>query len=253
MLCADEVVTSLRVFSARFQKSEPVWVPGRPYCSVSMRLNGKVRISEKGKSLISEAGSITFIPKGSGYETEILENSEIIVVHFTTTGGSENQSPRLVRPEHGEAMTGEFMALMKRYKIGREQDYACLSMFYHILALIQQEQMYRVKNAIPLRMHKARKYIDRNFDDANLSVAQLAAQAGVSETYFRRKFRECFGSSPSVYIKRIRLENAKLLLSAGYYSVSEVAEKCGFQSLSYFSYEFHRLTGQTPTEAMELE
>jgi len=253
MLCAGEVVTSLKVLSACFQKSEPVWVPGRPHHALSLRLNGKIRITCAGKTLISEPGCLTFTPQGTSYETEVIEAGEIIAIHFTTTGGSENQLPQLLVPEHGEAMHSQFTALLERYKVGREQDYTCLSMLYHILALVRHEQRHEERDAIPPRMHEAKKAIDRSFGDANLTVGQLAEQAGVSETYFRREFRECFGTSPSSYLKKIRIENARLLLSTGYCTVSEVAVRCGFQSLSYFSYEFHRLTGHTPTEAMQPE
>ena len=253
MLRTGEVVTGLQVLSAHFQKSEPVWVAGRPHHALSLRLSGKVSIACAGKNLISKAGCLTFTPQGTSYETEVLEPGEIIVIHFTTTGGSENQPPQVLVPEHGEAMLSHFTALLERYKVGREQDYTCLSMLYHILALIRHEKRHEARDAIPHRMHQARKEMERGFGDANLTVGQLAERAGVSETYFRREFRECFDMSPSAFLKKIRIENARLLLSTGYYTVGEVAVRCGFQSLSYFSYEFHRLTGQTPTEAMQAE
>jgi len=251
MLCAGEVVTGLKVLSPHFQKSEPVRVPGRPHHALSLRLSGEVRITCAGEDLISKAGYLTFTPQGTSYETEVIQSGEIIVIHFTTTGGSENQRPQVFLPEHGEAMLSHFTALLERYKIGREQDYTCLSTLYHILALIRQEQRHEAHDAIPARMHRARKAIERNFGDANLTISQLAEQAGVSETYFRREFRACFDTSPSAYLKKVRIENARLLLSTGYYTAGDVAARCGFQSLSYFSCEYHRLTGQTPTEAMK--
>lgn len=253
MLREGEVVTGLAALSVSFHKSEPVWVPGRPYYALSLRLSGEVRITCAGENLISKAGCLTFTPQGTSYETEVIESGEIIVIHFTTTGGSENQLPQVLCPEHGEAMLSHFTALLERYKVGREQDYTCLSTLYHILALIRHEQRHEARGAIPPRMRQARKEIERGFGDVNLTISQLAERAGVSETYFRREFRECFDMSPSGYLKKIRIENARLLLSTGYYTVSDVAARCGFQSLSYFSYEFHRLTGQTPTEAMQAE
>lgn len=253
MLCAGEVVTSLVVLPAYFHKSEPVLVAGRSFHALSYRLSGKVRITVSDKSLFSEAGCLTFTPQGTSYETEVLEDGEIVVIHFTTTGGSEDLMPAVFVPEHADAMHGHFMTLLERYKVGREQDYTCLSVFYQILSLIRHEQRHEKQDSIPLRMYQARKNIERGFEDTNLTISQLAEQAGVSETFFRREFRKYFDMSPSAYLKNIRIENAKMLLSSGYYTVGEVAARCGFQSLSYFSYEFHRLTGQTPTEAMKLE
>ena len=79
----------------------------------------------------------------------------------------------------------------------------------------------------------------------------MAAQTGWSEVYFRRAFRAAFGTSPLAYIRRVRLENAKALLRTGYYSVTETATRCGFDSVSYFSYTFRRETGVTPSAYRE--
>lgn len=182
MLREGEVVTGLSALSVSFHKSEPVWVSGRPYHALSLRLSGEVRITCAGENLISKAGCLTFTPQGTSYETEVIENGEIIVIHFTTTGGSENQQSQVLLPEHGEAMLGHFTALLERYKVGREQDYTCLSMLYHILALISHEQRHEARDAIPPRMHKARKEMERGFGNANLTISQLAERAGVIET-----------------------------------------------------------------------
>ena len=41
---------------------------------------------------------------------------------------------------------------------------------------------------------------------------------------------------------------SKQLLRSGYYSVTETASACGYDSVSYFSQEFKREVGMTPTE-----
>ena len=69
------------------------------------------------------------------------------------------------------------------------------------------------------------------------------------DAIFKREWHSYF-LSPIGYIKKVRMDNARLLLRTGYYSVSETARKCGFESLTYFSGEFHRMTGRTPTEYM---
>ena len=90
-------------------------------------------------------------------------------------------------------------------------------------------------------------FFDHNFQ-LPISIAELAFEASVSETYFRREFKLYFGLSPVAYIQKIRIENAKSLLLTGYYQVSEVAVRCGFDSISYFSTTFKKLCGITPTE-----
>ena len=249
MLIKGEVVTSLNVHEGVFRKSEPTFVAGRPHHALTFRKCGKITITTADGQLVSGAGCVTFMPKGMAYHTEILESGSMIVVHFTTLGGCDGLQPEVFVPEHVTAIRNQFSALNERYKVGREQDYACMSMFYDILSSIQYEQTSSQRNAIPQRMRTARRTIDRCFGDPDLTISRLAAEAGVSEAYFRREFKHYFDVTPMAYLKKTRLDNARLLLSSGYYSISEVAAQCGFDSLSYFSYEFHRLTGKTPTEA----
>ncbi len=48
-----------------------------------------------------------------------------------------------------------------------------------------------------------------------------------------------------------RIENAKLLLCSAHHPITEVALDCGFESTSYFSHEFKRMTGMTPTQHIQ--
>jgi len=250
MLRREQVVTGLTVFRRDFNKTETVYVPGRPFHALTFRLSGRISLMNGEDQLISDAGCITFIPQGAAYDTEILESGEMIAVHFTTADAEENAKLSVFRPEHATAFLNQFLSLHERYKVGRERDYACLAMFYEILASLEYELTRDEREALPKRMKEAREYIDHRFGDAELTVSFLAEMAGVSEVYFRREFRMYFGMSPLAYLKKTRIDNARLLLRTGFFSVGEVAAQCGFESMSYFSYEFHRLTGMTPSECI---
>lgn len=250
VLRKEQVVTGLTVFRCEFRKTETVFVPGRPFHALTFRLSGRISLLSGGDQLISDAGCITFIPQGAAYHTEILESGEMIAVHFTTPDEAEGDTLSVFRPEHTTAFRNQFLSLQERYKVGRERDYACLAMFYEILASLEYELTRDERAALPKRMKEAREYIDHRFGDADLTVSFLAEMAGVSEVYFRKEFRTHFGMSPLAYLKKTRIDNARLLLRTGFFSVGEVAEQCGFESMSYFSYEFHRLTGMTPSECI---
>ena len=68
----------------------------------------------------------------------------------------------------------------------------------------------------------------------------------MSKTNFRREWRARYADTPIRYRDSIRLHYASEYLSGGYYSVSEVAKKCGFEDLSYFVRFFKKHTGRTP-------
>ena len=70
----------------------------------------------------------------------------------------------------------------------------------------------------------------------------------MSDTYFRKLFVQEHHITPQCYINRLRLEMATELLRTGYYSVSEVAERCGFNSACYFSTFIKKETGLSPLQ-----
>ena len=145
-----------------------------------------------------------------------------------------------------------FAGLFSRYRVGMEHDLTCLSMFYEILAeTVRALPASGETGSDSPRLRAVRAQIDRHFDDPGMTVTALAAHAGWSEAYFRRAFRKAFGVPPLEYIRQVRLENAKALLRTGYYSVTETAMRCGFDSVSYFSYTFRKTVGVTPSAYRE--
>lgn len=91
-------------------------------------------------------------------------------------------------------------------------------------------------------------YMLEHFDDATLSNEILASQSGISEIYFRRIFKEMFGTTPKQYILGLRIKKACKLLIESSASVSEIAEECGFSSVYHFCRSFKDNTGLTPSE-----
>lgn len=94
-------------------------------------------------------------------------------------------------------------------------------------------------------MESARRYIDDNFREP-LTLDQIAAHADVSPSYFCRKFKSRFGSSPITYLRNLRISRASYLLRNTNLPLAEVAEQSGFFSVSYFCREFKKSTGHTP-------
>jgi AraC-like DNA-binding protein len=125
-------------------------------------------------------------------------------------------------------------------------DLFCLSTAYELLNEASAA-FFCIRPAVPRRMLRCKEYLDENVCDTALRVSTLAEMCGVSEVYFRREFKRFYGVSPLEYIKKRRIEIACQLLSTGLYNVTQVAERAGFDSVSYFSAEFRRLTGETPS------
>lgn len=95
------------------------------------------------------------------------------------------------------------------------------------------------------------EYIEEHFDNA-ISVKDLSASFGYTESYLCRKFKKATGLSPAKYIVTLRLEKAEKLLLSTEYSCEEIATICGFHDRNYFSRCFSATYGMTPTERRNL-
>ena len=91
-------------------------------------------------------------------------------------------------------------------------------------------------------------YIDENYTKENISISYLAELSGVSESYLRRLFQLVFSVSPAVYMRNMRIKYAKELLLSKEYSVTDVAMLSGFNDAAYFSREFKKSEGVSPSD-----
>jgi len=80
----------------------------------------------------------------------------------------------------------------------------------------------------------------------DVTLARLAAVAGVSISHFGPAFRRTVGEPPHRYLMRRRAERAQALMLRGKLSLAHVATACGFTDQSHMTRAFHRYLGTTP-------
>ncbi|MCC5882360.1 MAG: helix-turn-helix domain-containing protein [Halomonas sp.] len=98
-----------------------------------------------------------------------------------------------------------------------------------------------------LDLGKIDRYIDRHLA-APISVADLAAQACLSEAHFSSRFRQQTGLSPWQYVRRRRLEAARRLLEESRMPLSQIAVSTGFSHQSALSHAFRSAFGCPPSQ-----
>ncbi|UVF22751.1 AraC family transcriptional regulator (plasmid) [Microvirga terrae] len=86
----------------------------------------------------------------------------------------------------------------------------------------------------------------RSDTDADVSLAALAADAGLSRFHFCRAFKESTGLSPHAWLRQHQLEQAMVMLRDTDASIVSVAMALGYSSQTAFAAAFRRLTGETP-------
>ncbi len=82
--------------------------------------------------------------------------------------------------------------------------------------------------------------------ESQRTIDDLAERLGYSSSQIRRRFRQCFGMSPSAYRESLRLEKAARLLLHTPHGIRDIAARCGYTNHSAFSRAFQRRFRQSP-------
>ncbi|TBL80273.1 response regulator [Paenibacillus thalictri] len=96
-------------------------------------------------------------------------------------------------------------------------------------------------------IRKVIQYMRANYQQ-NIGTADIAEHVRLSRSYLSDLFSKEMGESLSEALTRIRMDEAKRLLSGGEKKVYEVAEAVGFQDAKTFAKTFKRVVGCSPKE-----
>jgi len=83
---------------------------------------------------------------------------------------------------------------------------------------------------------------------AHVAVRDMAAEAGLEERTFQRRFKAATGMTPLEYWQQLRIGKARELLEFTRDSVDRIAWEVGYEDSGAFRKLFHRITGLTPGE-----
>ena len=102
-------------------------------------------------------------------------------------------------------------------------------------------------------MVKAMEILNENIAESEFSVIDLCAAIGMSRTSVYNKIRSITGQSVNEFIRIVRLNKSKELLSTKKHNVSEVAYMVGFSDPKYFSTCFKKQFGVSPSKFVSNE
>jgi two-component system, response regulator YesN len=101
-------------------------------------------------------------------------------------------------------------------------------------------------------VERVRSIIERRYAENGLTVAEIAKEVYLTDTYVSLLFKQETGQTVNEYLTQIRIEKAKLLLQDPRNKFYDICYAVGYADPSYFSKLFKRITGQTPSAYREL-
>ena len=128
---------------------------------------------------------------------------------------------------------------------------------YALKPMVRQYKLYKIlKTVIDIYssssenvslLRQAVKYTEEHYAE-NYKMSLLAEKFNLSESHFRKLFKEFTGLSPVEYRNQLRIEHSKELLTQSTASVSEVALAVGIEDQFYFSRIFKESEGISPLQ-----
>ena len=100
-------------------------------------------------------------------------------------------------------------------------------------------------------MNRIMDVVNKNLSNPDFSVEQLADAVGVSRTQLHRKVKNITGLSAGRFIHNIRMQQAAKLLETKGLTVTEVADRVGFNTRANFATAFKACYGMSPTDYMK--
>ena len=231
--------------------------------------SGQAWVREPNNVFQYEAGDMVLIPQGAPHMVQADDSTEakVYAVHFYATLFGGIDFLELIGfpyklSNRNRSFYGEIVReLTREFAVKSPGWNGSMTSVLHSLALhtlrYEAESFRDVANIaghedIP-RLFPVVEWIDQHLEDNLISVRDLARRVYLSETHFRRLFKQVFGTSPVKFIRNRRIDHACALLRTSKLSVKEISQQCGFSDTSFFSRVFRSVTGQTPASYRHTE
>jgi len=221
----------------------------RSSCSLIVTKSGAVSFTQNGKTVISSQQSPVFIPKGASYLNTCLETAESMMVNFQAqtdikeiTAFSPSSISKLeIHYDTLCSMSVKSLAMPLSFS----EKCCAISEIYAVLSLLADDK--KSKDDTEQLFDTASEFIISSISDPTIDCGLVASHLNISEVYLRRLFVRYSGIPTWKYIRRLRLEKARQLLS------DKVSVKCaaimtGFTDVYSFSRAYSSYFGYPPSK-----
>jgi AraC family transcriptional regulator len=229
---------------------------------------GPVRFERRnGKEFVNgmtRPGTVTVIPAGSSSRWDIYQPLDVVQLYLPHTtlqrvgDEADMAAPGDVveRTVHPDPVTARLLLSVADALDGSE---ALDSLFRYQLTDLLATRLLAAHVGSPTAFRPAigglspqvlSRAIERlhSDSDADVSLAALASDAGLSRFHFCRAFKESTGLSPHAWLRQHRLERAMNMLRESDDPIVSIAAALGYSSQTAFAAAFRKLTGATPTD-----
>ena len=143
---------------------------------------------------------------------------------------------------------GDYIEEFLRIEDPNELKACCKKRIEYVAQNIKNIKEKRINNRLIL---KAIEYIQGNYKN-KITLEDVANELNISPHYFSKLFKDEVGETFIDYITSLRIQKSKELLEESQLSGKEICFEIGYGDPNYFSRNFKRIVGITPTEYKEI-
>lgn len=173
--------------------------------------------------------------------------SHIPVILLTANGNIENEKrgykegadAYIIKPFHWEILLFRIQHLIDQKRQRLQQFEEEIKVSPSLITISSLDEQF---------IEKALEIIENHISNPEYTIEDFSKDMYMSRANLYRKIHSITGTSPTDFIKNIRLKKAAELLKEGKWTVVEVADRVGFNTPSYFTKSFKKMFGVLPTQ-----
>lgn len=207
---------------------------------------GRCRIGVAGTWLEAAANDVVVLPARIPHQQEDLGEVDTRYVEFEVSRRVFSDQPRVLHADREGCVVTWFQQLIdleSRPVPTSLRGGLCLALLEFLNYAERRDDAHR---DLPPGVTSALRLMERDLL-ATLTVDDLGRAAGLSASHLTALFRKHIGCGPMAWLQRQRLELSCRLLRNHHLAVAEVAAASGFSDANFFTRQFRKRYGSTPT------
>lgn len=190
-------------------------------------------------------GSVFLLPAHILHERHNPIECRTCYAVFETDSSLFESGPRKIETGGGDSLIRQWFNCLQELNNSYEVEQASALIWTILLRLERIEHQQREEDVLHPGLKRACDYL-KEYCSREISIGELARHAGVSQSHLNLLFRRKYGVGPQHYLLDLRMKLARRLLLNPDERISDVAEKCGFQDIHYFTRCFKTFHGVPP-------
>lgn len=225
-------------------------------CQLIMVDGGELAVEYDHGEHVAQAGMLVLLNCQKPHRYYSLSpNLHMRWFHFV--GGSSFAYTDMLNQERGciihaatnsTEIEGTFERIMMAVRHNQPSTHMLSVTVHKLLALLTLLSDAPKMSEMEIAIQKTVDYIEQNYAQSNISIAELARMATISPCYYLRKFKQYHSATPHQYIQTVRMRAAKQMLTTTSKSIENIAISCGFSSVSHFIMVFRKQMQITPLQ-----